>query len=124
MDLDAPGVTRPAHACANRTIQSSSSDGSNLPIAIFNCSSSFFFQAEDGIRYLIVTGVQTCALPISVDFTGDRGFVEAFRSGADLHRTTAAQVFNVKVEDVTKEQRDFAKRLNFGVVYGDRKSVV
>ncbi|HVF42575.1 MAG TPA: DNA polymerase, partial [Pyrinomonadaceae bacterium] len=57
-------------------------------------------------------------LRILADFTGDRGFVDAFRSGADLHRTTAAQVFNVKLEDVSKEQRDFAKRLNFGVVYG------
>ncbi|HVF67138.1 MAG TPA: DNA polymerase [Pyrinomonadaceae bacterium] len=58
-------------------------------------------------------------LRILADFTGDRGFVDAFQSGADLHRTTAAQVFNVKkIEDVTKEQRDFAKRLNFGVVYG------
>jgi DNA polymerase I-like protein with 3'-5' exonuclease and polymerase domains/intein/homing endonuclease len=57
-------------------------------------------------------------LRILADFTNDRGFVEAFQSGADLHRTTAAQVFNVRAEDVTKEQRDFAKRLNFGVVYG------
>lgn len=58
-------------------------------------------------------------LRILADFTGDRGFVDAFTSGVDLHRATAAQVFNVrKIEDVTKEQRDFAKRLNFGVVYG------
>jgi DNA polymerase I-like protein with 3'-5' exonuclease and polymerase domains/intein/homing endonuclease len=57
-------------------------------------------------------------LRILADFTGDPGFVEAFRAGADLHRTTAAQVFGVRAEEVTKEQRDFAKRLNFGVVYG------
>ncbi|HYH87175.1 MAG TPA: DNA polymerase, partial [Pyrinomonadaceae bacterium] len=57
-------------------------------------------------------------LRILADFTGDPGFVEAFRSGADLHRVTAAQVFNVALDSVTKEQRDFAKRLNFGVVYG------
>jgi DNA polymerase I-like protein with 3'-5' exonuclease and polymerase domains len=58
-------------------------------------------------------------LRILADFTGDSGFVDAFTAGVDLHRATAAQVFNVKkIEDVTKEQRDFAKRLNFGVVYG------
>ncbi|HET7288038.1 MAG TPA: DNA polymerase, partial [Pyrinomonadaceae bacterium] len=49
---------------------------------------------------------------------GDRGFIEAFNSGADLHRVTASQVFNTTLDQVTKEQRDFAKRLNFGVVYG------
>ncbi|HEY0386377.1 MAG TPA: DNA polymerase, partial [Pyrinomonadaceae bacterium] len=57
-------------------------------------------------------------LRILAEFTGDRGFIDAFNSGADLHRVTAAQVFNVKLEDVTAEQRSFAKRLNFGVVYG------
>ncbi|MBC7912362.1 MAG: hypothetical protein H7Y30_17780, partial [Pyrinomonadaceae bacterium] len=57
-------------------------------------------------------------LRILADFTGDQGFIDAFNSGADLHRVTAAQVFNVPLEEVTKDQRDFAKRLNFGVVYG------
>ncbi|HEV2864218.1 MAG TPA: DNA polymerase [Pyrinomonadaceae bacterium] len=57
-------------------------------------------------------------LRILADFTGDEGFVDAFQSGADLHRVTAAQVFGVPLEQVSKEQRDFAKRLNFGVVYG------
>jgi DNA polymerase-1 len=44
--------------------------------------------------------------------------MDAFNSGADLHRVTAAQVFNVGLDQVTRDQRDFAKRLNFGVVYG------
>ncbi|HYG82196.1 MAG TPA: DNA polymerase [Pyrinomonadaceae bacterium] len=57
-------------------------------------------------------------LRILADFTADKGFVDAFNSGADLHRVTAAQVFNTPLDQVTKEQRDFAKRLNFGVVYG------
>jgi DNA polymerase-1 len=75
------------------------------------------FRAPQG-RKLVVADYSQIELRILAEFTGDRGFVEAFQSGADLHRTTAAQVFNVKVEDVSKEQRDFAKRLNFGVVYG------
>ena len=57
-------------------------------------------------------------LRILAHVTEDQGFITAFNSGADLHRVTAAQVFNVPLEQVTKEQRDFAKRLNFGVVYG------
>jgi len=75
------------------------------------------FRAPAG-RKLVVADYSQIELRILADFTGDTGFVEAFKSGADLHRTTAAQVFGVKAEDVTKEQRDFAKRLNFGVVYG------
>ncbi|HEX7312833.1 MAG TPA: DNA polymerase [Pyrinomonadaceae bacterium] len=75
------------------------------------------FRAPAG-RRLVVADYSQIELRILADFTGDSGFVEAFRSGADLHRVTAAQVFNVKLEEVSKEQRDFAKRLNFGVVYG------
>ncbi len=75
------------------------------------------FRAPAG-RRLIDADYSQIELRILADFTRDPGFVEAFRAGADLHRTTAAQVFNVKLEEVTKEQRDFAKRLNFGVVYG------
>src|SRR5207237_9801304 len=44
--------------------------------------------------------------------------IEAFTSGANWDRWTAAQVFNIQQDQVTREQRDFAKRLNFGVVYG------
>src|SRR2546430_5526657 len=43
-----------------------------IPAATSRCSLSFFFQAEDGIRDLTVTGVQTCALPISMLFTQTR----------------------------------------------------
>ena len=75
------------------------------------------FRAPAG-RKLVDADYSQIELRILADFTNDRGFVDAFRSGADLHRVTAAQVFNVKLEEVSKEQRDFAKRLNFGVVYG------
>lgn len=75
------------------------------------------FRAPEG-RKLVVADYSQIELRILADFTADPGFVEAFRSGADLHRTTAAQVFGIKPDEVSKEQRDFAKRLNFGVVYG------
>jgi DNA polymerase-1 len=57
-------------------------------------------------------------LSILAEFCGDQACINAFRSGADLHRVTASEVFNVAVDQVSREQRDFAKRLNFGVVYG------
>ena len=69
-------------------------------------------------RKLIIADYSQIELRILAEFSGDRGFIEAFNSGADLHRVTAAQVFNTALDQVTKEQRDFAKRLNFGVVYG------
>ncbi|HKQ53695.1 MAG TPA: DNA polymerase, partial [Pyrinomonadaceae bacterium] len=75
------------------------------------------FRAPAG-RKLITADFSQIELRILADFTNDKGFVEAFNSGADLHRVTAAQIFNVALDDVTKQQRDFAKRLNFGVVYG------
>ena len=69
-------------------------------------------------RKLVIADYSQIELRILAEFSGDRGFIEAFNCGADLHRVTAAQVFNAALEQVTKEQRDFAKRLNFGVVYG------
>src|SRR5438128_3318169 len=69
-------------------------------------------------RRLIIADYSQIELRILAEFSGDEAFIKAFNSGADLHRLTAAQVFNVAEDQVTKEQRDFAKRLNFGVVYG------
>jgi DNA polymerase I len=75
------------------------------------------FRAGDG-RKLIIADYSQIELRILAEFSGDRNFIEAFESGADFHAAAAAQVFNVKPEDVTADQRTFAKRLNFGVVYG------
>ena len=75
------------------------------------------FRAPEG-RKLVIADYSQIELRILADFTNDQGFVDAFNSGADLHKVTAAQVFGVPLEEVTKVQRDFAKRLNFGVVYG------
>jgi DNA polymerase I-like protein with 3'-5' exonuclease and polymerase domains len=69
-------------------------------------------------RKLVIADYSQIELRILAEFSGDRGFADAFNSGADLHRVTASQVFNTGLDQVTKEQRDFAKRLNFGVVYG------
>ncbi len=75
------------------------------------------FRAENGNK-LIIADYSQIELRILAEFSGDENFINAFRSGEDFHATAAAQVFNVKTEDVTSDQRSFAKRLNFGVVYG------
>lgn len=75
------------------------------------------FRAPEG-RKLITADYSQVELRILAEFSNDENFIKAFISGEDFHTTAAAQVFNVKPEDVTPEQRSFAKRLNFGVVYG------
>ncbi|HET7321445.1 MAG TPA: DNA polymerase I [Longimicrobiaceae bacterium] len=57
-------------------------------------------------------------LRILAHYSQDPAFVEAFRSGEDIHRQTAALVFGVPVEEVTKEMRGRAKTVNFAVIYG------
>jgi DNA polymerase I-like protein with 3'-5' exonuclease and polymerase domains len=75
------------------------------------------FRAPDG-KKLVIADYSQIELRILADFSGDQAFIEAFKSGQDFHSMTASQVFNVKLADVTPDQRSFAKRLNFGVVYG------
>ncbi len=75
------------------------------------------FRAPEG-RKLIIADYSQVELRILAEFSKDQNFINAFISGEDFHTTAAAQVFNVKPEDVTPDQRSFAKRLNFGVVYG------
>jgi len=76
------------------------------------------FMGHPAKRRLVIADYSQIELRILAEFSSDQAFIDAFNSGADLHRVTAAQVFNVTQDQVTKEQRDFAKRLNFGVVYG------
>lgn len=75
------------------------------------------FRAPDG-KKLVIADYSQIELRILADFSGDENFIKAFESGQDFHKMTASQVFNVKPEAVTSEQRSFAKRLNFGIVYG------
>ncbi len=57
-------------------------------------------------------------LRILAHYSEDPAFVEAFRQGEDIHRQTAALIFGVPREDVTREMRDRAKTVNFAVIYG------
>jgi DNA polymerase I len=75
------------------------------------------FRAPEG-KKLVIADYSQIELRILAEFSADTKFIEAFASGEDFHSRAAAQVFNVKPEDVTTEQRSFAKRLNFGIVYG------
>lgn len=75
------------------------------------------FRAPQG-RKLVIADYSQIELRILADFSQDGNFIKAFASGQDFHTATAAQVFSIRPEEVTPDQRSFAKRLNFGVVYG------
>ena len=75
------------------------------------------FRAADG-KKLVIADYSQIELRILADFSDDKNFINAFVSGEDFHTTTASQVFGVNPEDVSPDQRSFAKRLNFGIVYG------
>ncbi|MEK7856918.1 MAG: DNA polymerase, partial [Acidobacteriota bacterium] len=75
------------------------------------------FTAAEGNK-LVIADYSQIELRILAEFSGDERFINAFVSGQDFHASAASQVFGVKPEDVTDEQRSFAKRLNFGIVYG------
>jgi DNA polymerase-1 len=57
-------------------------------------------------------------LRIMAHLSGDKGLVEAFARGEDIHRHTAAEVFGAEAGTVTSEQRRYAKVINFGLIYG------
>jgi len=57
-------------------------------------------------------------LRIMAHISGDESLLNAFRNGLDVHRATAAEVFGVAVDQVSSEQRRYAKVINFGLIYG------
>ncbi len=75
------------------------------------------FRAPAG-RKLVVADFSQIEMRILADFARDEALLKAFDSGADLHRMTAAQMFGVPLDQVTPRQRESAKGLNYGLVYG------
>ncbi len=57
-------------------------------------------------------------LRLLAHFSGDENLIAAFRRGEDIHRRTAALVYNVPLDEVTPDQRRIAKSANFGIIYG------
>ncbi len=75
------------------------------------------FIAKPG-HLLVSADYSQIELRILAHFSQDPAFLEAFRSGQDIHLRTAAEVFGVPLEGVTAEQRRIAKAINFGLVFG------
>lgn len=76
-----------------------------------------FFVAQKGY-VLIDADYSQIELRILAHISGDEAMIEAFKSGKDIHTSTAARVFGVPESGVTPEMRKRAKAVNFGIVYG------
>jgi DNA polymerase-1 len=57
-------------------------------------------------------------LRVMAHLSQDQSFIDAFQKGEDIHIATAAKIFNVALDEVTREQRNRAKTANFGIIYG------
>jgi DNA polymerase-1 len=77
---------------------------------------SFVPSRPDGL--IVSADYSQIELRLMAHFSQDPHMVEAFRSGQDVHAATAAKIFGVTIEEVTKEQRRQAKTANFGIIYG------
>jgi DNA polymerase-1 len=75
------------------------------------------FVAPPGYR-LIAADYSQIELRIMAHLSGDEGLLAAFHARADIHRATAAEVFNLEPDAVTADQRRSAKAINFGLIYG------
>ncbi len=75
------------------------------------------FIAPDGYR-IVAADYSQIELRIMAHLSGDAGLLQAFREGQDVHRATAAEVFDIGVDAVSGEQRRKAKAINFGLIYG------
>lgn len=80
------------------------------------------FVPSDSANYLIMSAdYSQIELRLLAHVSEDEHLIEAFNSGIDVHTLTASKVFEVPIEEVTKEMRYKAKAVNFGIVYGQSK---
>lgn len=76
------------------------------------------FIARDENYTLVSADYSQIELRIIAALSGEENMIKAFQNNEDIHKSTAAKVFNVPLEEVTKEQRSNAKTVNFGIIYG------
>ncbi len=76
------------------------------------------FVARDEDHLLLSADYSQIELRVMAELSGDEGMMEAFVSGEDIHTVTASKVYKVEIDDVTREMRDKAKTVNFGIIYG------
>ena len=76
------------------------------------------FIARDEDHVLLAADYSQVELRLIAEMSGDSVMKEAFQQGLDIHAATASKVFEVPLEEVTREMRSNAKTVNFGIIYG------
>lgn len=113
------------HSSFNQTIaatgrlSSNNPNLQNIPIRTpegAKVRQAFIPRAEDFV--LLAADYSQIELRLIAEISGDEAMLEAFQKGQDIHRATAARVFDVPYDEVEREQRYRAKTVNFSIIYG------
>lgn len=72
---------------------------------------------QEGFK-IVAADYSQIELRIMAHLSQDKGLISAFKDGKDIHRSTAAEIFGLPLDQVTTEQRRSAKAINFGLIYG------
>lgn len=108
------------HQAVTATGRLSSSDPNLQNIPIRNEEGRRIRQAfipREGFT-MVAADYSQIELRIMAHLSKDQGLINAFSEGKDIHRSTAAEIFGLPLEQVTSEQRRSAKAINFGLIYG------
>ncbi|HTO16743.1 MAG TPA: DNA polymerase I [Edaphocola sp.] len=118
-------LTGRVHTSYNQTVVASGRLSSNNPnlqnIPVRSARGkeirkAFVPRNEDYI--LLSADYSQIELRVVAAISGDENMIDAFKHGMDIHAATAAKVYDIAIEEVTKEQRYKAKSVNFGIIYG------
>lgn len=104
---------------ATGRLSSSDPNLQNIPIRTElgrQIRSAFIPSVKDNL--ILSADYSQIELRIAASFSRDKRLIEAFKNKEDVHRRTAALIYNIPVEEVTKDQRNSAKEISFGILYG------
>lgn len=120
INLETGRIHTSYHQAGTATGRLSSSDPNLQNIPVRNAEGRRVrqaFIAPEGSK-IVAADYSQIELRIMAHLSEDKGLLEAFANGMDIHRATAAEVFGVAPESVSNEQRRSAKAINFGLIYG------
>lgn len=103
-------------------LSSSEPNLQNIPIKTdFSSRIRAGFVPENENNLILSADYSQVELRLLAHYSEDEGLIEAFCSDIDIHKVTASKIFNVSMDDVTKEMRRKAKTVNFGIIYGQTR---
>ena len=122
-------IDRKIHTSYNQTVtvtgrlSSSNPNLQNIPVRtqLGNRIRKAFVPEDKTSQVLLSADYSQIELRLLAHCSGDENLIQAFNSGEDIHAETAAKIFGIPLNVVTKEQRSKAKAVNFGIVYGQTR---